>query len=176
MKGKPRGKTTPWKLSLVEKKEKALRMRKAGNTYRVIGEELGCTEQRVWQIVNGELKRINAQCSELAEGMLRLELERLDSLWKETYDTATGGGDKAIPAASVCLKILERRAKMLGIDAPEKIAPTDPSGKQEFGKGVSNEDLEAFIRKERAKEESKKVKEEAKASKVKEKDGSFSRN
>ena len=176
MKGKPKGRTTPYRLSLAEKKEEALRLRKAGLTYRLIGEELGVTEQRAWQIVTGELKRINENRSELAEGLLRLELERLDTLWKKTYDIAMDGN---IPAASVCLKISERRSKMLGIDAPEKIAPTDPTGKKEFGKGVSNEDLELFIRREREKED-KRVKEEVKRVKeevkIRKKDGSFSRN
>lgn len=37
-------------------------------------------------------------------------------------------------------KVIEDRRKMLGLDAPSKIAPTDPTGKKEFS-GVSDDEL-----------------------------------
>ena len=36
------------------------------------------------------------------------------------------------------LRIMERRAKLLGLDAPTKIAPTDPSGEHEYS-GIADD-------------------------------------
>ena len=40
----------------------------------------------------------------------------------------------------MCLRVMERRAKLLGLDAPQKIAPTNPSGENEFH-SMSDEEL-----------------------------------
>jgi len=53
---------------------------------------------------------------EPAEAVRLLELERLDRLQIMAYKRATVAGD--VPAAGLVLKIMERRAKLLGIDAP----------------------------------------------------------
>lgn len=45
---------------------------------------------------------------------------------------------------NVLLGVQERRAKILGVDAPTKIAPTDPTGEREHGK-MSDEELNARI-------------------------------
>lgn len=42
------------------------------------------------------------------------------------------------------LGIQERRAKIFGIDAPSKVAPTDPSGEREYGK-MTDAELNARI-------------------------------
>ena len=43
---------------------------------------------------------------------------------------------------NVILQCGERRAKLLGLDAPQKIAPTDPSGENPYA-GATFEELKA---------------------------------
>ena len=46
-----------------------------------------------------------------------MEVERLNELFKSAYPKAKKGDEKSINS---CLKIMERKAKLLGLDAPEK--------------------------------------------------------
>lgn len=93
----------------------ALELRKAGFTYSVIAEKLGYnSKSAAWDAVNRALKHLKR---EPAEGVLALELERLDALYKSMYPQALKGN---LGAVDRCLKISERRAKLLGLDAPVK--------------------------------------------------------
>ena len=53
--------------------------------------------------------------------VLALELERLDALTLAAWPRARAGDDRAI---RVVLRIMQRRAKLLGLDAPLKSATT----------------------------------------------------
>lgn len=46
------------------------------------------------------------------------------------------------------LKIEERRARLLGLDMPNKIAPTTPDGRDEFGGGIGLSALLSEARKQ----------------------------
>lgn len=86
-----------------------------GKTFTVIAEEIGYNSP---QAAYDAVKRsIAAITREPAEELLKLELERLDVLWGIQYLTAQGGDVQAMAA---CMKIMERRAKLLGLDAPIK--------------------------------------------------------
>ena len=98
-----------------ERTIQALELRKAGFTYSVIAEKLGYTgKAAAWDAVNRALKQLKR---EPAEGVLALELERLDALYKSMYPQALKGN---LGAVDRCLKISERRARLLGLDAPVK--------------------------------------------------------
>ena len=62
---------------------------------------------------------------EPAEEVLRLDLERLDVLWQIQYMNAQGGDVQALAG---CMKIMERRARMLGLDAPARTELTGKNG------------------------------------------------
>ena len=49
------------------------------------------------------------------DGQVQLELQRLDSLFQPHFDRGLTGDARA---TLVCLKIMERRARLLGLDAP----------------------------------------------------------
>lgn len=96
-----------------EKTEKALCLRRKGWSFRDIGRELGVSYQRAHQLVTAELQRINARCAEEATEVTALELQRLDDLWRVSYGSAMGGSMRAVEA---CLRIIERRSRILGIE------------------------------------------------------------
>lgn len=107
-----------------EKIDQALELRKAGASFKAIGEALGgITKQAAFKLVEAGLQELNAQCAAGAEELRRLELERLDgmelALWKQRSNPRV---------ADTLLRIAERRAKLLGLDAPGKLAMTDPDG------------------------------------------------
>ena len=55
---------------------------------------------------------------EAGEETRRLENDRLDALWKIMFDKALGGSHLAVDR---CIAIMDRRARLLGLDAPIRI-------------------------------------------------------
>jgi len=117
--------TAAVRLNAAEAANRALELRKAGCTFKQIGAAMHFSEQRAHQIVTKELQRLNAKRAEAADEVRRLELDRLDTLFFGQWKNAQSGHQGAVKA---CLDIMARRAKILGLDAPTKIAPTTPDG------------------------------------------------
>jgi hypothetical protein len=116
---------SPKRVQAAERRSVALELRKAGATYAAIGKTLGCTEQRAHGIITGELQRLNAQRCEAAAEVTRLEVERLDALLLGIWQQAKAGDG---PAIDRVLAIMARRAKLLGLDMPDKFSRTKPDG------------------------------------------------
>jgi len=55
--------------------------------------------------------------SEPAEAVRDLELQRLDHLQEAAWSKATDGDLRAI---DTCLRVMERRSRMLGLDSPAR--------------------------------------------------------
>ena len=100
-----------------EREEQSLTLRLAGATYRQIGNQLGITEQGAHAAVMRALKRQIKRMAEPAEEVRQLELERLDRLLVGVWRQATQGNQGAIDRA---LKIMQRRAALLGLDEVTK--------------------------------------------------------
>jgi DNA-binding CsgD family transcriptional regulator len=108
-----------------DREAQALELRKAGATYAMIAERLEMSESGARKAVTRVLQRLIGTATESAEEVRRLELERLDAMLLAIAPQVRGGNLGAIDRA---LRIMERRAKMLGTDAPSKVAPTTPDG------------------------------------------------
>src|SRR5262245_39291828 len=102
------------RIGRAERAGQALDLRKAGLTFKKIGDRMGVTEQRAHKMVTQELARLNGKRAESAEAVTRLEIERLDALMAAVWEKAEGGELAAIDRV---LSIMARRAKLLGIDA-----------------------------------------------------------
>jgi hypothetical protein len=109
------------RIGRAERAGQALDLRKAGLTFKKIGDRMGVTEQRAHKMVTDELARLNSKRSENAEAVTRLELERLDALIAAIWPKAEQGDLTAIDRV---LAIMARRAKMLGIDQEKPSAVT----------------------------------------------------
>jgi hypothetical protein len=100
-----------------ERALKALALRREGLPYRVIAERLDwADESSARYAVTRLLDRTEAE--EVAE-MRCIEGERLDEL-QRTHWAAALAGD--LDAAKMVLKVMERRARLFGLDAPSKVA------------------------------------------------------
>jgi len=111
-------KTSVRRIKTTEKTLKALTLRKKGFNYTEIGEELGCARQTACRYVLSELEILADKCREEAEHVRALELQRLDDLYTKAWDLVDAGGSET--AIDRCLRIMERRSKLLGLDAAQR--------------------------------------------------------
>lgn len=116
-------KTSERRLAAAEKQLNALELRKAGASFQLIADKLGYGgPSGAYKAVESALLKT---LQEPANEVRKLEVERLDGMWLALYPAMRSGDPSAIAQG---LKIMERRAKLLGLDAPTKLAPTDPTG------------------------------------------------
>jgi len=104
-------------LELIEKERNVLEMRRAGATYEEIAKATGyATAQGAYLAYGRALKRTlnNAGAQEARE----MELDRLDRLQRTWWPKAIAGDERATDRV---LKIMEHRAKYLGLYAPAKV-------------------------------------------------------
>ena len=96
-----------------ERVARAFDLRKRGKTYRQIGEMLGYSHEQARQDIQSVLATLVAETKDSAQEVLALELARLDDIQVNVYLEALQGNERAI---GTVLKIMERRAKLLGLD------------------------------------------------------------
>ncbi len=109
------------KLNARERRDKALEARKAGYTYQAIGDLLGITKGAAHKTIMVALTEIDEKIAESADAVRTIELERLDKLYSVMYVQALKGNQGAVDR---CLRIMDRRAKYRGLDAPKAIDVT----------------------------------------------------
>ena len=119
-----------------ERKLKALEMRKARASYAQIATALGVPKSTAWKLVQSALKQT---MQEPSDDVRKLELESLDRLQFALWQQATQGNHGAVDRV---LRVMERRAKLLGLDAPSK---TEHSGEIDV-RSLTDEQLEAIIK------------------------------
>ena len=112
-------KTSVRRIKTTEKTLKALELRKRGMNYTQIGEKLGCARNTACRYVLSELENLAERCQEEAAHVRDLELQRLDELYLIAYRAISDGNDLA--GIDRCLRVQERRAKLLGLDAAQKV-------------------------------------------------------
>lgn len=106
-------------VELAERRRKAVEMRKAGCSYDEIAQALGFSNSgNAYHTVHKALK---ATYREPAEELRTLELERVDRLMRAIWPQAIKGDVDAIDRV---LKIMSRRARLLGLDcSPTPLVP-----------------------------------------------------
>jgi hypothetical protein len=113
-----------------------LELRKKGCTYRTIAQKTieefgienlpkGWDERYAWTDTHRELEKLKAMNEEHAGDIRDLEIERLDALLEGLWEKASNGDERAVNSA---LKIMERRSRLLGLDAPTTTQITGKDG------------------------------------------------
>lgn len=113
------------KIKAEESKYKALDLRKQGKSIRAIAATLKISIGATHKAINDALNEAIEENAKAGESLRLLELERLDALWEGVWPHAIKGNAAAVQA---CLRIMERRAKLLGLDAAEKTEVSGPGG------------------------------------------------
>jgi DNA-binding CsgD family transcriptional regulator len=96
--------------SAKESQYEALELRKAGNSFRQIGQQLGISTMHAHRHVKQALANIKKLTLESAEDYIALELEKFDNLELRINKLIQAGDLKAIDRA---LRIADQRAKLL---------------------------------------------------------------
>lgn len=111
--------TAPRRVTAAERRKQAVLMRQAGATYEAIGEKLGISPQAAHKTVDKALTKTQRETSEAADKVRQLELSRLDAMQAALWLSAVKGNHGAVDRI---LRIMERRARYLGLDAIDESA------------------------------------------------------
>lgn len=115
MAGHGEPKASERRIEAVDRQRQALELKKAGVDYRTIASRLGYGgPSGAHKAVMTALK---ALVQEPAEALRTLELSRIDTMLLGVWPRARSGDDAAI---ATVLRLMERRARLLGLDAPQK--------------------------------------------------------
>lgn len=117
----------PDRVVATEKQLHALELRKQGLNYEEIAEMMGISRQGAWDAVSKGLKNYARVTDEIAEDVREMEIARMDKMLATHLDLAVEGSTRS---AEIVLKIMDRRAKLLGLDTPvkQKIEHTGKDG------------------------------------------------
>lgn len=122
-------KTTSQRITAAGRRSRAVQLRIEGLTFAEIGKELRISGPRAYQLVREALSLLTEHTVERADRLRTLEAMRLDELHAAFWDKAIAGDYRA---ADRVIRIMERRAKLFGLDAPTKYAPTSPDGEDPY--------------------------------------------
>lgn len=128
----PFQKTSGNTLATEKRKSLAEKYRISGLTYREIviklREELGdeipasYDERYCWRDITDAISKYRNNVRETTQDLILLETHRLDELFSIAMTSAREGSMKGVITA---LKVMERRSKLLGIDAPTQVVVRD---------------------------------------------------
>lgn len=108
-----------------ERRVKALQLRIGGASFRAIGDALGVSEKTAWQDVQRATKHLAEMELDHAAEYVALEEARLDVAMLAIASQVRMG---KIEAVNTWVRISESRRRLRGLDAPTKIAQTNPDG------------------------------------------------
>jgi DNA-binding CsgD family transcriptional regulator len=114
----PHSKRSAIRIRAREREERALELRKAGATYKAIGDALGCHESTAYDAVKRGLDRLLERIHESVAEARALDLARIDRLTFALWPKASAGDAHAIDRV---VRLMKRRAALLGLDAPTRI-------------------------------------------------------
>lgn len=112
-------------LQIVERRNRVIRLRRAGATYEQISMALArdpddpitITANGCARIVRNYLERCRTEDAESLEEIRQMENERLDEMLSGVWSKAKKGDTRAIKTV---LGIMDRRAKLNGLDAAQR--------------------------------------------------------
>lgn len=121
--------TKPQLIETAERRRFVLELRKQGINYRQIADAAvskfgaavlpaGWDERYAYKDVARALEQIRTETAESADSIRTLELERLDRLMVALWPRASRADEHAIDRI---LKIMQRRAQLVGLDAPATV-------------------------------------------------------
>ena len=140
--------TSAAKATSLDRQIKALELRRMGKGYTEIAAALGIGKSQAHRLVTAALIDARQQVSADANDLRAEELSRLDAMLGGLWADARRGNVSAIDRV---LKIMERRARLLGLDAPTRLAHggdgAAPPIQTENGiYAISDAELEAIAR------------------------------
>jgi hypothetical protein len=109
----------------LENRREAVDLRRKGKTYQQIADIMNMSVSSIHKTITVAMAKLKEEIEQDGAFIRALELDRLDNL-QYAYWTAAMDGD--INAGSQVLRIMERRAKLMGIDLPDRSTQNQVSG------------------------------------------------
>ena len=110
---------SPAKARRLELQAKAVDLRRSGLGFVEIGDRLGIGKSTAHRLIDEGMASARAQIVASVDELRAEEVSRLDGMLAKLYPLAAEGDVQAIDRV---IKIGERRAKLLGLDAPIRTA------------------------------------------------------
>lgn len=117
------------KLEAEQRRAEILALRIGGASMGEIARVLNLSKSTVSGHINKALAEAAKLNTESADRLRALQTQRLDTLLKGIWTKATNGTDPKLTREA--RYIIMAQAKLLGLEAPIKIAHTDPTGNEE---------------------------------------------
>lgn len=105
-------------VAITEKRAQALEYRRDGYSYRDIALIMNSTVSTVYYWIQAELHALRDLTVEQAEDVRDMELQRLDMMLNNLMPGIKQGDPSCV---AVAIRVGERRSKLLGLDAAQKI-------------------------------------------------------
>lgn len=123
------GAGSPKRVTAAERKRLAVELRKAGATFEEIAGTLGADGRPLFSNKGNAYRAVEQALKESvrepALQLIELEVQRLDlmlrALWPQVVSGKLGAVDRA-------LRVAERRARLLGLDAAQQVQHSGPDG------------------------------------------------
>lgn len=112
-------KTSAARARKLKNQAQVLALRRAGMPFSQIAAKVGISKSSAHQLVQEGMEDARRQIATSVDELRAEELSRLDGMLAKAYPSAAKGDLQAIDRV---LKIGERRAKLLGLDAPTRTA------------------------------------------------------
>jgi len=122
------------KLNKAETKKQAVMLRKSGRTHRQIAAQLNKSPGWICKLLKEAVEDYNKETAAEVEELRAWEGQRLDQMLQGIWPQVINGHLGAIDRA---LRVIQERARLYGLYAPSKVAPTNPDGSAEFGGGLA---------------------------------------
>lgn len=106
------------KLRMAERRAKSVTLYKAGWTYRDIAAELDVSHDTIAKDIQTTLAQYAKISEKEAEEIRFVHVERIQAAVKAIWQSVGKGNLKAI---HTLIRLMEREAKLLGLDAPTKV-------------------------------------------------------
>lgn len=124
--GRRRSRFDPQRIAGAERQVRALRLRALGYSYAQIADAAGYnSRQAAHKAIMSALARPRPASRAVLNVERMIDLERVDALFAAIYPAACDGNTQAI---AVVVGLMERRARYLGLDVPEKRELTGKDG------------------------------------------------
>jgi predicted transcriptional regulator len=129
--------TSKERMKAAERRPKVVALRKAGYTQREIASQLGVVVSTVSKDLKFSLEEFRAATAEEIAEMRDIDNARIEEMIKGLWVKAKNG---QVTSIDRMVKLLERRAKLNGLDGVVKIAPTTPDGDNPY-RPMSDEEM-----------------------------------
>lgn len=111
-------------LNAIERQARAVELRKSGMTFQEIADELGYAgHQGAYKAVMSALRKT---LQEPTDELRALELQRLDAMLNALWPAIMAKNAYTPRTVEVALKVMDRRAALLGLDAPKQVEDHRP--------------------------------------------------